>query len=330
LPQFATYLDELRNAIHDRQPRSLEKVETRTDGERRYANVLVFPLIANGITGAVIRVDDVTERVRLEEMMIQAEKMVSVGGLAAGMAHEINNPLGAIIQGAQNIERRLSTNLPVNVTVAEELGLSIELMRRYLDQRDIFKFLTGIRESGERAARIVSNMLQFSRRSQAQFQPTALDELLDRAVELASNDYDLKKRYDFKHIEIVRDYAPGLPSVPLSVTEIEQVFLNLLKNSAHALLNRANSAPPRIILRTRRESDWAIIEVADNGSGMEESARKRVFEPFFTTKEVGVGTGLGLSVSYMIITNNHKGAIAVESAPNQGTTFTIRLPLERK
>src|SRR5260370_575549 len=105
-----------------------------------------------------------------------------------------------------------------------------------------------------------------------------------------------------------------LPPVFVSPTEIEQVILNLLKNAAHALLDRitlekSENPPPQIILRTQREGSWAVIEVSDNGCGMIESVRKRIFEPFFTTKGVGAGTGLGLSVSYMIITNNHKGTI---------------------
>ncbi len=330
LPRTAVYMGQLQEAIRDRQPRTLEKVETLVGNERGYADVLIFPLITNGVEGAVIRVDDVTEKVRVEQLMVQTEKMTMIGGLAAGMAHEINNPLGAILQGAQNIERRLSLHLPANRVAAERVGIELEIVRAYLDQREILQFLAGIRESGMRAARIVSTMLQFSRRSDSDWAVTSIPDLLDHAVELAANDYDLKKKYDFRHITVTRNYDPALPPVLLIPTEIEQVFLNLLKNAAHALIDHPASVVPTIHLRTYPKESWAIVEITDNGSGMDESVQKRIFEPFFTTKEVGAGTGLGLSVSYTIITNSHKGTIEVESAPNQGTTFTIRLPLERK
>ncbi len=329
LPQLAPYLDKVQEAMHARQPRVIEKVETHSDGERHYADVLVFPLAADGVEGAVIRVDDITERVRVQALMVQTEKMLMVGGLAAGMAHEINNPLGAITQAAQNIERRLSPDLPANAAAAAAMGVSLDLIRGYLDKRGIQAFVADIREAGGRAARIVSNMLQFSRRSESKSVPTELPGLLDHAVELADNDYDLKKTYDFRHIEIVSDYDPSLPPVPLIATEIEQVILNLLKNAAHAMVGRTSPEPPRITLSSRREGESAVIQVTDNGCGMDERVQQHVFEPFFTTKEVGVGTGLGLSVSYMIITNNHKGTIEVDSAPERGTTFSIRLPLEK-
>ncbi|MCC7449863.1 MAG: PAS domain-containing protein [Anaerolineae bacterium] len=329
LPRFAKYVGQLREAIQTRQPCTLEKVETRTPDDRGYADIMIFPLVANGVEGAVIRVDDITEKVRVEQLMVQTEKMTMIGGLAAGMAHEINNPLGAILQGAQNIERRLSLDLPANHTAAAKVGVELEQVRAYLEQREILQFLSDIRESGARAAKIVSSMLQFSRRSDSQWIKTSIADLLDHAVELAANDYDLKKKYDFRHIAITRDYDLALPPVPIIPNEIEQVFLNLLKNAAHALMDRPESVTPHIHLRTYPKDSWAVIEVTDNGCGMDESVQKRIFEPFFTTKAVGMGTGLGLPVSYTIITDSHKGAIEAESVPDQGTTFTIRLPLER-
>jgi len=154
--------------------------------------------------------------------------------------------------------------------------------------------------------------------------------LLDRAVELAGQDYDLKKNYDFRQIKIEREYDPSLPQVECAANEIEQVILNLLRNAAQAAYGwHGNGLKPVIRLRTSLEGDMARIEVADNGPGMEEDVRKRVFEPFFTTKPVGVGTGLGLSVSYFIVTSNHRGLIEVESSPGKGACFTVRLPLRQ-
>jgi signal transduction histidine kinase len=152
--------------------------------------------------------------------------------------------------------------------------------------------------------------------------------VIERTVELASNDYDLKKQYDFRHIKIIRDFDPDLPRVPCVISEIEQVLLNLLRNAGQAIYSqRDRTEVPRIILRTRQDEGSARIEVEDNGPGMDETVRKRIFEPFFTTK--GMGTGLGLSVSYFIITNNHFGSIRAESSPGKGTRFIIQLPLKR-
>ena len=271
---------------------------------------------------------DITERVRLQEMMIQSEKMASVGGLAAGMAHEINNPLSSILQAAQVSLMQLDPSLPANQSAADACGCPIVNVRCYLEKRRVLKFLEGIQEAGKRAAQIVSSMLEFSRKSESRRAMADINAILDKSVELASTDYDLKKQYDFRHIAIVREYDPGLPEVNCTRTEIEQVLLNLLKNAAQAMAGQATGeGGPTITLRTSRIGDSVHIEVADNGPGMTEATRRRVFEPFFTTKEPGQGTGLGLSVSYFIITANHGGAIRVESEPGKGATFLIDLPL---
>jgi signal transduction histidine kinase len=170
-------------------------------------------------------------------------------------------------------------------------------------------------------------MLDFSRRGEARKKPADLVEIMEKTIALASNDYDLKKRFDFRQIEIKREFAPELPQVACVAAEIEQVFLNVLKNAAQALAERAGGEKPRIVLRMAKELDNIRIEVEDNGPGMEEKVRKRIFEPFFTTKEPGVGTGLGLSVSYFIITQNHSGSFTMESEPGKGANCVIRLPI---
>ena len=326
-PQLSDRMDEIRRTIQERKFHKTEKIVHRTGSRIGYSDIMIYPLITNGVEGAVIRVDDVTERVRLEEMMIQTEKMMSVGGLAAGMAHEINNPLGGILQSVQNVRRRVSAELPANREIAEECGTSLETIRSYLEKRKIIRFLDGIQESGQRAAAIVSNMLSFSRRSDSVMKPVKLPELLSRTVELAAHDYDLKKKYDFRHIRIIREFSDNLPEVPCIATEMEQVMLNLLRNAAQALSENISPAKtPQIFLRVRKEENAARIEVEDNGPGMDKETCKRIFEPFFTTKEMGIGTGLGLSVSYFIITSNHKGSMHVESEPGKGTKFIIRIP----
>lgn len=271
---------------------------------------------------------DITERTRLQEMMVQTEKMMSLGGLAAGMAHEINNPLGGVLQSVQVLLRRLTQDNRVNTEAAERVGCSFESIKAFMENRGILDSLEGIRESGSRAAQIISSMLEFSRRSDSSHVPADLNAVFDKAVRLCATDYDLKKQYDFRHIRIERDYASRLPRVPCSMNQIEQVILNLLKNAAQAIHARHAGAPPgTIVLRTRPEADRVRFEVKDNGQGMDEQTRRKAFDPFFTTKPVGEGTGLGLSVSYFIITSNHRGTIEVESHPGEGTTFIIRLPL---
>ena len=323
---LAGEMENVRKAIAERKPQVDEKVSMEIDDETHYSDITVYPLVANGIEGAVIRMDDVTERVRLEEIMIQSEKMMSVGGLAAGMAHEINNPLGVILQSSQNITRRLSGELEANHRVAAECGAKLEEIIRYCEQRKILKYIDGIHEAGSRASKIVANMLNFSRRSESTLTSADINSLIDATIELASNDYDLKRKYDFRHIDIERDYAADLPRIPVAVTEIEQVFLNLLKNAAQAM-EGSETGRPRIFVKTRLDSRYILIELGDNGSGMDESIRKRAFEPFFTTKKLGEGTGLGLSVSYFIITNNHKGTMSVQASPGKGSRFFIRLPI---
>jgi signal transduction histidine kinase len=286
-------------------------------------------LASNGVEGAVIRVDEVTERVRIEEMMIQTEKMMSVGGLAAGMAHEVNNPLGVIMQATQNVLRRLSPEVPANVRVAEECGLPLEALTNYLDRREIVNFLEDIRSSGQRAADVVSNMLSFSRKSEKGGSSESLSELLDRTLVLAGSDYDLKKKYDFRQIEIVREYDPSAPNVVCQAGKIQQVFLNILRNGAEAMQETwAMGGVPQFTLRVSSEADMVRVEIEDNGPGMEESIRRRVFEPFFTTKPPGVGTGLGMSVSYFIISDDHGGTMEVESSPGNGARLIIRLPVQ--
>ncbi|GAB6904185.1 putative Histidine kinase [Desulfosarcina cetonica] len=328
LPLLLPYGEMIDAAIQEGRARHVEKALC-ADGQRSFfADIMVYPIEAGSMRGAVIRVDDVTQRVHMENVMVQTEKMMSVGGLAAGMAHEINNPLGGMLQSLQNVIRRLSPGLAANEADAVACGTQLETIRCYLERRDIFRFLENIRISGERASRIVENMLSFSRRSESHKTSVELAVLLDKAVELAAHDYDLKKKFDFRHIRIERRYEADLPPVPCVATEIEQVIFNLLRNAAQAMGEAGeHRQAPCITLDLHREKEFAVIEIADNGPGMDEARRNRIFEPFFTTKEVGVGTGLGLSVAYFIVTNNHNGFMTAESSPGKGANFIIRLPL---
>ncbi|EJF72767.1 MULTISPECIES: ATP-binding protein [Pseudomonas] len=322
------FLPQIKATVEQHTVERIERVTWVKDDEPKHYALTFYPLMGGAGRGVVIRIDDITQRLSLEEMMVQSEKMLSVGGLAAGMAHEINNPLGAILHNVQNIRRRLSNELPKNLEHAEQAGIDLDSVNRYLQSREVPQLLDGIQQAGARAAKIVTHMLSFSRRSNRQMAPCDLPALIDQAVEIAGNDFDLTVGFDFKGQAIIRQFDPQLGPVPGTANELEQVLLNLLKNAAQAIHQREDgSEPGRIILRTRLNPPWAEIQVEDNGIGMSENVRKRTFEPFFTTKEIGQGTGLGLSVSYFIITNNHKGQMEVHSTLGQGTCFTLRLPL---
>jgi len=322
------FLPQLKQTVEQHTVAKIERVTWVKDDDARHYALTFYPLMGGAGRGVVIRIDDITQRLSLEEMMVQSEKMLSVGGLAAGMAHEINNPLGAILHNVQNIRRRLSPDLPKNLEQAEQVGIELATVNDYLKAREVPQLLDGIQQAGARAAKIVTHMLSFSRRSTRQMAPCDLPALIDQAVEIAGNDFDLAIGFDFKGQAIIRQFDPALGPVPGTANELEQVLLNLLKNAAQAIHQREDDREPgRIILRTRLNPPWAEIQVEDNGIGMSENVRKRTFEPFFTTKEIGQGTGLGLSVSYFIITNNHKGQMEVQSTLGQGTCFTLRLPL---
>ncbi|MDE1163883.1 MAG: ATP-binding protein [Pseudomonas sp.] len=322
------FLPQLKVTVERHVVAKIERVTWVKDEVAHHYALTFYPLMGGAGRGVVIRIDDITQRLSLEDMMVQSEKMLSVGGLAAGMAHEINNPLGAILHNVQNIRRRLSPDLPRNAEAAQEAAIDLQTVNRYLQIREIPQLLDGIQQAGARAAKIVTHMLSFSRRSNRQMAPCELPALIDQAVDIAGNDFDLIDGFDFKGQAIVRQFDPQLGPVPGTANELEQVLLNLLKNAAQAIHQRPDGGEPgRITLRTRLNPPWAEIQVEDNGIGMPESVRKRTFEPFFTTKEIGQGTGLGLSVSYFIITNNHKGQMEVHSTPGQGTCFTLRLPL---
>lgn len=324
---LAPFEPQIRHAALRQEIQTVERVSWPHADRLHHYELTCYPLVGGDGLGVVIRIDDITQRLSLEELMVQSEKMRSVGGLAAGMAHEINNPLGAITHNIQNIRRRLSSTLDKNNEAAEQVAVPLDKINQYLEIRHIPQLLDNIQQASSRAARIVSHMLGFTRMSNRQLAETNLPALIEQALAIADNDFDLADGFDFRAIEIVRDLDPQLERVPCIGNELEQVLLNLLKNAAQAIHQRPERGPGRVILRTRRNPPWAEIQVEDNGGGMPEAVRRRIFEPFFTTKEVGQGTGLGLFVSYFIITNNHKGQMEVQSSLGQGSLFTLRLPL---
>jgi len=325
LPDFQTHIENFSLDDDLDETSGTIRIEGEIGGEKRLLDVMVYSLRAAGSAGVVVRVDDVTEKSRIENVLIQTEKMLSLGGLAAGMAHEINNPLGAILQSNQNLRRRLGKDLERNLRVAADAGLSMDAFSEYVKQQKLEVFIDTIDEAGQRAATIVEDMLSFARPAGQIDQQLDVPELLDASVRLAQSDYSAKKNYDFRNITIVKDYVSTIPLVCGRKSRLQQVFLNLLTNAAQALAE-PGIEQPSISLRIYLATTEVVIEVSDNGPGMSEEMRKRVFEPFYTTKAEGTGTGLGLSVSYFIVTEQMDGAMEVISKPGKGAKFVIRLP----
>lgn len=324
------YLPALKATLKTRQPQRLIKMESlksSADGGKRYFDILIYPLSLTTASGAVIHMDDCTERIRLEEMMVRSEKMQSVGSLASGLAHEINNPLATILQNAQVFSQRLSPDLRKNRELAATLGTDIETIRNYYQQRGCEKMLHSITIAGQRAAKIVENMQSFSRRSSSGFVPCQLAELLERTLELAGSDYDMRYQFNFQKIGIERDYQP-VPAVACESSQIQQALLNLLKNAAQAMHDYA--AEPHLILRVQApDEQHVLLQIVDNGPGMDTALSRKIFDPFYTTQDVGRGIGLGLPIAYFIVTHNHQGALSVVSEPGQGTRFDMVLPVEQ-
>ncbi len=331
IPDFALSAGELKSSINSGETFiKSERIELENNGILNKV-LSVFPMKTGGVESAVIRIDDVTKQVQMEEALVQSEKMLSVGGLAAGMAHEINNPLAGMVQNAQVLEHRLlkGADNKHNVQAALVAGTSMSAITTYMEQRQIPKIISSMTESGHRISDIVENMLSFSQKNNSKYTFQNLPEIMDKTLELAASDYNLKKNFDFKSIIITREYDDNLPEILCEKSKIQQVLLNILRNGAEAMEElHKNNNEFFIRIYNRLSEKLIYIEIEDNGPGISPEVQKRVFEPFFTTKPVGIGTGLGLSISYFIIKENHRGDIEVKSSTGKGTKFIISLPVE--
>jgi signal transduction histidine kinase len=257
--------------------------------------------------------------------LIQREKMASVGQLVAGVAHELNNPIGFVYSNVGTLEdfvKRLRAILdvyraaplaePAQARVDEEWkALKIDYALKYVDS-----MIEGIREGAERARKIVRDLRVFARTDADVWQAVDLHAELESSLTLVN--HLLKER-----VTVHRNFGP-LPTVECVRSQIDQVFLNLLANAAQAI-----TGPGAITLETRVEHGDAVVTIGDTGPGIRPDVMGRIFDPFFTTKPVGEGTGLGLSISYEIV-KKHGGEIRADSPPGGGATFTLRLPLTRR
>lgn len=277
------------------QLRNIYKLHTATrNGRPLVLNIALAPLQGDsrGQTGALVVLEDVTTRIRLEEQLQQREKLSSIGLLAAGVAHEVNTPLTGVSSYTQMLLGMMPATDPKHA------------------------LLQKIGRQADRATNIVNNLLNFSRTgSVTEFSELNINRVLEDTIQL------IEPQLRRNQIEITRLYEPDTPLVIGNAGKLQQVFTNLLLNARDAIPDGG-----RITLRTTAAEDSSVlIEVSDNGIGIAPENVAKIYDPFYTTKGVGRGTGLGLAVSYGIV-QEHSGHIGVESAPGRGTTFRIALP----
>jgi two-component system, NtrC family, sensor kinase len=261
---------------------------------------------------------------RLQAQIIHSEKMASLGQLAAGIAHELNNPAGFIYGNMAILNEQLSAlkellsvydrgSLAANL---EPLARAVKIRINYGDlMTDLDSIITDCLEGAERIRDVVQNLRLFSRLDEAEWKQVDLHEGIDSTIRL------LSQYYSSGRLILRRDYGE-LPLISCYAAQLNQVWMNLLVNAAQAIRNRGE-----VSIRTRLDDGCAVISISDSGTGIAPEILPRIFDPFFTTKSVGEGTGLGLSISYGIV-ERHGGTTGVETTPGRGTTFTVRIPLE--
>jgi histidine kinase len=248
---------------------------------------------------------DITMQLMAEQQLIQASKMATLGEMATGVAHELNQPL-SVIKTASSFLRRKAEN-------------------REQIQEDILRTMAEeIDNHVDRASKIIGHMRDFGRKSDVAKEKVQVNNVLRRAVDF------FKQQLKLREIEVVEDFHEDLPPVLADPNRLEQVFVNLLINARDAIEKKEaqgdhKEETNRITLKTKAEEGMVIVEVTDTGTGIPEAILHRIFEPFFTTKKVGKGTGLGLSISYGIV-HDYDGTIKVESKEGEGATFIIRFP----
>jgi signal transduction histidine kinase len=264
----------------------------------------------------------------MQAQIIQQEKMASIGQLAAGVAHEINNPMGFITSNLTSLGKyaeRLDTYIaalqkslyecPGHPCLDDLDHLRQKLKVDYIIS-DVNELINESLDGANRVRRIVQDLKSFSRVDQAEETNANLNECLETTINIAWN--------ELKYISTLERQFGIIPEISCNPQQLNQVFLNLLVNAAQAMDHQGI-----ITVRTWLEPGWVCVSVSDTGKGMPKDVQKRVFEPFYTTKPAGKGTGLGLSISADIIRKHH-GQITVKSVPEEGTTFTVRLPVEKE
>jgi histidine kinase len=297
------YPDRMANAKELNQVRHLHK-----SGRLLFVNIRISPSEYSGRKVLLITTSDITKRLETEQQLIQASKMATLGEMATGIAHELNQPLSVIKTGSTFFIRKLDHEEPIDAQILKSM-------------------LSKIDSNIDRAARIINHMRQFARKTDLELSPVLINDVLHSAFDIFSQ--QLKVR----GIDVQWDLCLNLPKILADTQRLEQVFINLLINARDAIEEKWNQQkrtdqPDYISIRTALEDDRVACRICDTGIGIPKRLHKKIFEPFFTTKEVGKGTGLGLSISYGIVMEC-QGEITVEPNDGQGTCFVLRFPLRK-
>jgi histidine kinase len=276
------------------------------DGGVLFVNIMISPSDYPGKKVLLVTTSDITQRLETEQQLIQASKMATLGEMATGVAHELNQPLSVIKTASRffikKIRKKEKIEDDILFTMSEEID-------SYVD----------------RATKIIGHMREFGRKSETDLEKVDINEVLKRAFEI------LGQQLKVRGIEVVWDLEESLPPIMADSNRLEQVFINLLINARDAIDEKWQTQPhqqsdKRISLKTRSGKQKIIVEIHDTGMGIPDELLDRIFEPFFTTKKVGQGTGLGLSISYGII-RECKGKVKAVSAEGQGAGFIIKFPI---
>ncbi len=312
----------------------------RKDKSRVQVTLVVTPVYdhARQITGYLGVAQDITARKRLEQELLQAQKLESVGQLAAGIAHEINTPIQFVGDNIRFLSDSVKSLLEliggyrdivthVNSPNKGKITSQIQEMEDRVDltflKEESPKAVEQSLEGVQRVSKIVRAMKEFSHPGAKEKTPIDLNRAIETTITVARNEW--------KYVaDMETNFDPTLPLVPCLPGEFNQVILNMIVNAAHAIGDKVKGqtgTKGTISIATQKIKNWAEIRISDTGTGIPEEAKPKIFDPFFTTKEVGKGTGQGLTIARSVITDKHGGSITFETKANEGTTFIIRLPL---
>lgn len=259
-----------------------------------------------------------------QQQLIRSEKLASIGRLSAGIAHEINNPVGFVSSNSTSLLGYI--NRIKEILKMYRMDMKKELIDKRIKQLkidfildDIDKLLMENIEGLARITNIVSNLKKFSRDDQSEeFVNSDINDGIRSVLILVKNE----TKY---YTDILTDFG-DIGQVYCNISELNQIFLNMIVNSVQAIKEQKKAEKGLITIKTWKDPEWIYISIGDDGPGISKAIQDKIFDPFFTTKPVGVGTGLGLSICYEIVVNKHKGDISISSEPDHGATFTIKLP----
>jgi signal transduction histidine kinase len=271
------------------------------------------------------------ERLRVTQaQLVQKEKMAGIGQLAAGVAHEINNPLGFILSNFETLEEYISFIREL-MEKYDALAITDEAINKFKQSHDydfivndIYEIIEDTSAGLNRVKEIIKSLRSFSRIDAfKEFVKYNVNEGIEETLIIAKNEY--------KYVATIEKNLGDIPDIEAYAGEINQVILNIIINAVHAIKSNEDNIDHGLIkIKTELVNDeYVLLSITDNGCGMDKETKSKIFDPFFTTKDVGVGTGLGLSITYDIIANKHNGTLQVESYKDVGTTISIGLPLKQ-